>query len=150
LIENAVADIDGDISFYVAKGSTPDAVNVNIGASSLLKKNPAYKPHDFLQEEIFVKSIRLDSWMIQERINFIDIIWMDLQGAELKALKGLGNRIKDVKMIYTEVEFTELYIGQPLFFDICSYLNGHGFYLSKKMSVMRNGWGNMLFVNEKP
>jgi hypothetical protein len=54
---------------------------------------------------------------------------MDIQGAELMALRGLDQDLGRVKMIHTEVEFFEIYRGAPLFREIRRYLNQNGFLL---------------------
>ena len=58
---------------------------------------------------------------------------MDIQGGELKALKGASGMLGSAKLglIYLEVEFVKLYEGQPLFHNICEYLNGFGYQLYK-------------------
>ncbi len=54
---------------------------------------------------------------------------MDLQGAELLALKGLGDRIDEVEYIATEVGVEGYYEGQTYFHQIYEYLLQKGFYL---------------------
>lgn len=54
---------------------------------------------------------------------------MDIQGAELLAYKGLEERIRDVKVIHTKVEFLEIYEGQPLFGQVKRFLSRKGFLL---------------------
>lgn len=46
--------------------------------------------------------------MNKHNIPCVDIIWMDLQGAELLALKGLGNKLSCVEYLYTEVSHKEM------------------------------------------
>ena len=52
---------------------------------------------------------------------------MDIQGAELLALKGLGNRLKDIKIVHTEADFLEIYEGQPLYKDIEKFMSNNNF-----------------------
>lgn len=59
----------------------------------------------------------------------IDVLKLDLQGSELAALRGLRERIADVRVVLTEVEFAPLYDGQPLFGDVDAHLRGAGFRL---------------------
>ena len=44
-----------------------------------------------------------------DKIYPADMIKMDIQGAELSALKGLGKYIDNVNVIEIEVEFLEIY-----------------------------------------
>lgn len=56
-----------------------------------------------------------------------DYIKLDIQGAELMALKGATQRLRDATVIHCETEFLQMYQDQPLFSDIELYLRGHGF-----------------------
>jgi hypothetical protein len=77
---------------------------------------------------------------------------LDLQGAELSALRGLRERIADVRVILTEVEFAPLYDGQPLFGDLDVHLRGAGFRLFHLYDVWSHPDGQVtsgdaLYVN---
>ena len=85
--------------------------------------------------------------MVENNISVIDLIWMDIQGAELMALKGLGERIKDVNIIHSEVEFFEIYKNQPLFIEIKKYLNKRGFLLGFFTSFGKYS-GDAVFINK--
>ena len=76
-----------------------------------------------------------------------DLIALDIQGAELKALEGFGKRIRDVRWIYCEVNKDYLYEGCCLVSDLDTYLEKFGF----KRIVTRwtyHGWGDALFVQK--
>lgn len=71
-----------------------------------------------------VQTTRLDDIAEIERIDFLK---MDIQGAELMALKNAEQKLKETLVIDVEVEFVELYKGQPLFADVDQYLRSQGF-----------------------
>jgi len=52
----------------------------------------------------------------------VDFIKLDIQGSELGVLKGAKGILKEVLGVETEVEFLELYSGQPLFGQVNEYL----------------------------
>ena len=52
---------------------------------------------------------------------------MDLQGAELLAMEGLGDYLDEVKIVQTEVELREYYKGQPLMVDVEKWFEDKGF-----------------------
>ena len=56
-----------------------------------------------------------------------DFLKLDVQGAELLVLEGGSERLGDILVVHTEVEFLPLYRNQPLFGDIDAYLRRHGF-----------------------
>lgn len=59
----------------------------------------------------------------------IDMIKIDVQGAELSVFKSAGSGLDRVLMIWTEVEFLPLYENQPLFADLDQFLRASGFLL---------------------
>jgi len=73
-----------------------------------------------------VKTKRLDD--IPE-VRPIDLLKIDVQGAELEVFQNAPQTLTDVCVIQTEVEFVPLYVGQPLFSDVDIYLRSQGFLL---------------------
>lgn len=149
LIEKAVSDSDGIVSFYkINKDKTQTTwLDGNQGASSLLKSSGKYPVETYVQDEVKVASVTLFTFMKEKNISTVDILWMDIQGAELLALKGLSESIKKVKVIHLEVEFFEIYKNQPLFDEISSFLKEHnfdffGFTYQSKYS------GDAIFINK--
>jgi FkbM family methyltransferase len=71
-----------------------------------------------------VKTTRLDD--ISD-ISDIDLLKMDVQGAEVDVIHGAENALKSVSIIQTEVCFVELYQGQYLFADVDRELRARGF-----------------------
>lgn len=140
LIEGAVCDYDGLINFYPIdqKKTKTTWADGNPGASSLFKSNGNYTIEEYVQYEIISKCHRLDSVMKRYNIPRVDIIWMDLQGAELLALRGLGDFLIDLKFIYTEVSHIEMYNGQVMFKEINDFMLNNGFKLKNKLSFW--GW----------
>jgi FkbM family methyltransferase len=101
------------------------------GMTSLLKPDPVALHHfpAFAQwgevvREVPIATRRLDD--IAE-IDAVDLLKMDVQGAELKVLKGGVKRLKDVVAIQTEISFIPIYHGQPAFGEIDGELRGAGF-----------------------
>lgn len=120
----AVANQSGFTVFHVSEA-------YDFGASSLFKFNPEdhcvkYSPHS-KQEQVIVNCVRLEEWMYLVRMSKVDIIWADIQGAELMAFQGLGDRLKEVKAIYCEMELREYYLKQPLYAEVHAFLEQSGF-----------------------
>ena len=140
IIDKAVWDDDCDITFH-------PVVNGNDGASSCFLANPEYPYEQYDQTSITVKAIRLDYWLSDCRIK-PDMVCMDLQGAERAALIGMGNHLRSVKCVITEVQEKPLYKDTPLLDDIKSILGGYGLYLEEYVPV--NEWfGDALFVRQQ-
>jgi len=72
-----------------------------------------------------VATVRVDDIAAIEDVDFIHL---DIQGGELKALVGAERAVAAAVLIQTEVEFVEMYQGQPLFGDIDAHLRQRGFW----------------------
>ena len=60
-----------------------------------------------------------------------DFLKLDVQGAELDVLNGGDRVLTDAVVVHTEVEFVEMYKGQPLFADVDQRLRRSGFVFHK-------------------
>ena len=75
-----------------------------------------------------------------------DFINLDIQGAELNAIKGLGSRLANVNWIYTEVNKKKVYKNIYLVKDIDNYLRSYGFKRIATYWLPGAGWGDALYV----
>lgn len=132
LIPMAVYNTDEDISFYAT--DMEKSMDKNIGASSLFKHH-TYNTTGFIQKKIQVRGIRLDTFMHALQICTIDLLCFDLQGAEHLAIEGLGERIKDVRYIISEVAVNHSYIGEMSFGDFTRFLKEKGFELKIRIGA---------------
>mgnify|MGYP003650969713 CR=1 FL=1 len=92
--------------------------------------------------DIEVPMMRLDSF----RFHDCDFLNMDIQGAELKALRGMGDLLHQFKWAYLEVNKEELYKGCALVGEIDEYLKGFGFTRVETKWCGNTGWGDALYV----
>jgi FkbM family methyltransferase len=105
--------------------------------SSLYPPNEAYlKRFQGLPElvnldfTLDIETTTLDAFCKSEGITEIDFLQIDVQGADLDVLKGAYSILANsVLSIQIEVEFSSLYINQPLFTDIDIFLRNEGFSL---------------------
>lgn len=131
LVEKAVSDRNGTIRFFPTdpERTVTKHAGGNPGASSLFRARPDYPHEKYVQNEITVQTTTVADVMAAEGVAQIDLLWMDVQGAELLALKGFGERLADVRLIHMEVEFLPIYEGQALFGDVHAFLVQRGFRL---------------------
>jgi FkbM family methyltransferase len=129
LVEKAVSDQSGEIRFYPIDPSrtVTDVAGGNPGASSMFRASGKYPLERYAQHEIVVEAVTLEAFLASRPVDQVAILWMDIQGAELAALRGLGPRLADVGVIHLEAAFFEIYQGQPLFADVDAFLNAQGF-----------------------
>ncbi len=70
---------------------------------------------------------------------------IDIQGAELMALKGLGPLIARFDYAYLEVNDKEVYKGCPLLPEMDKWMEGAGF-IRRETHMTKAGWGDALYV----
>lgn len=133
----ALSDKIGTFNFYQAGG-----------ASSLLKPTQSFNDvyfHSDLEHPIVVETTTLDTWAKNKGVNFIDFLWLDMEGNELNALKGAPEMLKTVKVIYTEVNLQNFWEGCVRYPELEKWLKQNGFI--KIWEDIVPGWhGNVLFV----
>lgn len=156
LIEKAVWNETGTIKFFPVDSSydewDPETKSKNTGASSCFRATNDVHYEILEQSETTVSAVRLDEFCRDYDISSIDMLCMDLQGAEYHALKGLGEILKTVKYIITEAEIVPLYEDQHLIDDIVRLLREFNFELIvEQPCIGRQGdidpFSNYLFVN---
>ncbi|MEI6843446.1 MAG: FkbM family methyltransferase [bacterium] len=149
LIEKAVTNFDGKVTFYPINKDKTVTVwkDGNPGASSLLKASGKYPLEKYEQDEVEVETTKLATFLRQKNISSIDLLWMDIQGSELNALKGLDDKISQVKIVHLEIEFFEIYEKQPLFRDIKSFFKKSGFIFLGFTNIGTYA-GDAIFLNQ--
>lgn len=125
----------------------------NPGCSSLLelKKHAEYYPMIKKIRECIVNTITLDSLVrkIELKDKTFNILNMDIQGAELLALKGAEKLLDTtIQMVYTEFAVEELYDGCCLLGDITQFLGERGFRLMD-IEKAHPSWGDAVFIKKK-
>jgi FkbM family methyltransferase len=142
LVPKAVTDYNGVIEFH-------NVHNGNIGGSSILETTNHQRSCQWKQNKIEVPCIRVDDWVNENNIETIDLLWIDVQGVELQVLKSIGENIRNVKAIQTEVGLVELYKNQTTHVDLDAYLVEYGFECIKQMPTTCKTEMDVIYVNKK-
>jgi len=79
-----------------------------------------------------LRTCRLDDL---EEVRPADFLKLDVQGAELMVLQQAKATLADVAVVQCEVEFVELYEGQPLMAEVDAFLRSQGFCFLKFTSL---------------
>lgn len=96
------------------------------------------------QGEFYVKKIDDIIKEVKMYSHQFHMLYMDLQGYEIEALKGASELLKSVTYVYSEVSREELYEGCALMPDVEKYLGNLQFEL-KAIDWSGNTWGDALF-----
>lgn len=123
--EIALADKSGKEVFYI---------NTSVDTNSLLESSEIGLNSDKSVKNISSIEVSLDTideYCGRHNINRVDILKLDIQGGELRALKGAQNLLvnKKISLIYTEAYFKQQYKDQPLFYDIAQFLLQYDYHL---------------------
>ena len=150
LIEKAVTDKDGTVSFFKINNqkTRTDREGGNSGASSIFEANTGYVPETYVQDKITVPSITLKTFVNTHHLKYVDIMWLNMQGAELMALRSAGDFLKKVSIINTETEFFPIYKNQPLFKDLRAFMNSQGFRVYTFTAIGKYAC-DVVFVNKE-
>ena len=130
-VNKAFSNKNGNATFFV---------NNNSYTNSLLPINTGFMEGFRTVKEISVETETIDSFCKRNNVQYIDILKLDVQGGELLVLEGAKEMLTEeaTGLIYTEVEFVEVYKSQPLFGDIQNFLEQYGYKLYKKYIVDNN------------
>lgn len=123
----------------------------NIQSSSIFNLKTHLIEHPYVKEvsRRNLKTITLNT--LYDKLNLpydtYDFINLDIQGAELNALKGASKILPHVKAIYTEVSIDELYEGGCLLKEVDEFLKTNNF---KRVAIhiTNNNWGDALYIRE--
>ena len=104
--------------------------------------------------QIEVETQTLDTFCETKGIADIDILKLDVEGAELNVLKGATRKLteKRIRLILAEVMFVAHYDGGCLFQEVSHFLSRYHYKLYNLYNLKRarNGqlrWGNAIFLN---
>jgi len=126
----ALTDVTGPLQFHaVDEQRSRGQHHINVGMGSMLRlMDPDMWPWEHnAQQTVQVKGYRLDDYCAEAQVPKIDVIWMDVQGAELKVLQGAGDLLQDVQVIFTEAGLEAYYEGHTLKPEIDVFLAAAGF-----------------------
>lgn len=123
----------------------------NSESSSILKmdKHRKYYPDIYYNDYMYIPSIRMDTFFKRHDFNIrnYNFINLDIQGAELMALKGFGDLLKHIDFIYTEVNMNTLYKNCGLITDIDTHLSKFGF-VRGDTKLTKKEWGDALYIKK--
>jgi FkbM family methyltransferase len=137
----ALSNQNGEQTFYVSEGGSD-------GSSSLLepKDHLTDHPDTFFNSHVLVSCLTLDTWAEKYNVEFVDLLWLDMQGFELDMLKASKKILPTVKAIHTEVSTKETYKGVPLYSVLRQYLESKGFKVAVEAIPPGADMGNVFFV----
>lgn len=143
-IENFAAsnEIGKKIKLYIANNTQSSSI-LKLGKHSDLYPEVKYiKEIDIFTDtinNIFEKKYNIDEY------NFMNL---DIQGAELLALKGSDKILNHIDAIYTEVNLDEIYLNCVKIDELDKYLENFGFHRVLLETPDSDLWGDALYLKK--
>lgn len=129
----ALSDADGTARFHRHKVShTSSLYALNPTSQDSIDLSAGDRPRDpvlLAGEVIDVDVRRLDTVCAALGIGAVDLLKIDVQGAEVDVLRGAGNLLHAVDVLMVEILFCDLYERSNTFHDVESVLQGTGLRL---------------------
>ena len=148
----AVSESGGTVKLHLSRTDS---------TSSLLPAHPEFgmavdPRHVEVIGDEEVSAVRIDDYCAREGINHVSLLKLDIQGAELMALRGATRLLGEgsIDVILAEVSFARLYEGQGMMWDVRDLMDRKGYrvYGLYDLRHGRNGmlaWGDALFVSPR-
>lgn len=141
VIEGLVSDqVDQEVVFNIANNTQCSSI-LDLG----LHKN-LFPSVNFTSKQV-KKTTTLDNIFDKYLVGMkIDLLNIDIQGAELKALQGLKKNIHKVKTLYLEVNSDHMYKDCALINELDSFLSGFGFKRVETQMYSNHPWGDAFYI----
>jgi FkbM family methyltransferase len=124
------------------------AITTNSQSTSLLE----FGTHENNYPNVKVESIqKIFTTRVDELISngdLFDFVNIDIQGAELEALKGMGALLTTVKWVYLEVNKQQVYKNCAQISEIDEYLEMFGFERKITEWIWGAGWGDAFYCKQ--
>jgi len=111
LFNLALGNVDSELTFYIATSG---------GDSSLIEP----KTYD---EKVTVKVVRLDSFMVERKINSIKLLKLEAEGFEPEILEGLGTMIRHCEYVAVDGGYERGKKCEQTLTTCTNYLLANGF-----------------------
>ena len=146
IVQTVITDKDDEeLSFMITNNKESSSI-FNFGTHAI-EHHPQVFEQVFEIERRRLKSITLNTLFERNNIprDRYDFINIDIQGAELKVLKGAARILPHIKAIYAEVNEKMLYEGTGLLLELDEYLATFNF---KRVitNMTPHGWGDALYI----
>jgi FkbM family methyltransferase len=142
VLQACLSDVDGQAtSFYRTDNQGQSSSILPMGLHADLFRDI------HVIEQTMLESITFRTLVERARVSVdqYDFLVMDVQGAELLALKGFGDHLHRMNGVYIEVNLAPLYQGCALLPDIDAYLQRYGLTRRETLITARK-YGDALYL----
>ncbi|MEA2449866.1 MAG: hypothetical protein QOG63_1798 [Thermoleophilaceae bacterium] len=139
VLQALVSDTEGEsVSFNVTNNSQSSSILA-------LGTHRTSHPEIHVTHSLDLTTTTIDELAREHDLGGLDLMNLDLQGAELRALRGAGRTLGQFDYVYTEVNSEAVYEGCALIGEIDAFLAGHDL---RRVATRWTpaGWGDALYV----
>jgi FkbM family methyltransferase len=139
-----LADTRGKAEFHINKDAATSSL-ASLEKTSNVKERWSWnglEPADIIEVDLETVDNILESLSIRQ----IDLLKMDVQGAESRVLAGAARAIEEsrINVIYTEVLVEPAYVGQHSIGDLLKTFSDYGFEIFNMYNFMSTSAGKLL------
>lgn len=139
VLEAAVSDRDGE--------EIELRVTDNLQSSSILPMGThvEHYPDIVVTDHVRLRTVTLDTLLADQPTQDVNYLDLDIQGAELLALRGARGLLGQLDYVYTEVNREEIYVGAPMVEELDEFLAD---YDMRRVETRwtPEGWGDAFYV----
>jgi len=144
IVHAAASDVDGVVRLRVTSMDQ---------SSSILPLAKHKEIYPSIREvcQVEVRGRRLDTLLAEEGLSAEDfnVLNLDIQGAELMALRGATRLLAGIEALNTEVNLQELYQGAGLLGELERFMDKQGFGRAAMVTPWHPSWGDAFYVRKK-
>lgn len=143
-VNACISDVDGqEKEFNISSNDGESSSLFDFGVHAELHPDVTFV------DKIKVVTKRIDTLLKENNLSLegFDFLNIDLQGAELLALKSMGDLLSQFKYAYIEVNRKDTYIGCPHVSEIDEYLAKFGFVGVQERWV-DDTWGDKAYIKQ--
>lgn len=142
----AISDRDDEVLDFNITNNEESSSLMQLGAS-----HKEFYPHIDVVDKIKVITKRFDTILnTQDEFSWqdVDMLTIDCQGSDLNVLRSFGGLLNspNLKIIKTEINFGEMYVGNPTEDDIKDYLLNFNFHKKFWFIADDGGWGDNFWL----
>jgi len=142
LIEQAViSDKVEQVKFNITNNAQSSSI-LNLGL------HKTYYPHIEYIDSFQTMSTTLDLILDKHPNINVNFLNLDLQGVELRALVGLGDYLKNIDYLITEVNDDYVYEGCCLVTELDEFLKAYDLY-RVETEMTEHHWGDSFYIKQK-
>ena len=140
----AISDQVGEVSFYrnpISHTNSLHKVNLKSNDSIKIREARATNMSDFsdvVNQKIIVPCTTLNTFVNENDVDSIDLLKIDVQGAEKEVLSGAKDILHMVEAVIVEVSLFDYYESSNNFLDVENILIPAGFGLYSILDISQN------------